>query len=210
MADYLPKKEQDLIAWANNFVTVAMANLVALGLTASDLNTVSGGVADMSANLDTIHALKTQLEAQTVDKNENRHILESSARGLVKTIQANPGVSDSLKVRLGLPVASGVRDHSAPITPASLLATPHADGTNIVQWHRNGNKPTTAFVVLAKPVTGTGGTVTDDEWTIVGATMGSRFKHTGQTPGAPMAYRVLASRAGRNSNPTSAVTVYYP
>ena len=204
----LPTKDQALIAWANNFVTVATANLATLGLTASDLNTLAGGGADLSTNLDTLHSLKQQTASTYTERDSNKKLINSSARGLIKRVEAAPGVSDTLKTLLGIPVPSGIVNRTPPVTPASLLATPHADGFNALKWHPAGNKPSTTYVILAKPVTSPTSATTEDGWAMVGTTTRSAFKHMGVTPGAPMAYRVMASRAENISNPSLPATVY--
>lgn len=208
MKSSLPRNDQDLLAWTNNFVTVATANLAALGLTMADLTPLSGGAVDLTANVDTIHSLKAQIAGQYTDKATNKSFIYDSARPLVRRISAMPNIPDSLKTQLGIPVPSGIINRTPPVTPASLLATPHADGFNTLKWHNAGNKPTTQYLVLAKPVSTLSAATADDGWTIVGSTTRTAFKHTGVAPGAPMAYRVMAARAGNLSNPSLPATVY--
>jgi hypothetical protein len=208
MSNFLPDKDRDLVAWANNFITVATANLDALGLLSSDLTGLVGGAADMGTDLDTMTGLKAQFEAQVADKNDTRSFLESSARTLAKRIQAKGGVSTSLKVALGINANTGTRNRTAPVQPATLVATPQADGTNALHWNKAGNKQNTQYAVLAKSLTEGASVTADTDWTMVGLTTASRFKHNGVTPGSPMAYKVMAVRAGNSSLPSLPVTVY--
>jgi hypothetical protein len=206
--ELLPTNDEKLLAWTNNFVTVATANLATLGIAASDLNGLAGGAADLSTNVDTLHSLKQQTASQYTDKTANKGIINSNARSLIKRVDGAPGVSDALKTLLGIPVPSGIVNRTPPVTPASLLATPHADGVNTLKWSTAGNKSATTYLILSKPITAPGSAATDDGWAIIGSTTRSAFKHFGVTPGAPMAYRVMASRADNVSNPSLPATVY--
>lgn len=208
MRDYLPTKDRDLQAWLVNFLAVAGANLETLGLTSADLSSLSGDTSDMGTSLTAITALKAQLEGEVADKNGFSRSAQSEARGLVKRIQATVGVPDSLKLSLGINPGTGVRTHNPPVQPAALLATPQADGTNSLKWHKMGNKATTQFVVYAKPLTGGVSVSTDTGWTMVGQTTRAAFQHRGVTPGVPMAYKVQAMRADLASEPSLPATVY--
>jgi hypothetical protein len=195
-----------LLDWVN-IVTVATANLATLGLTSSDISGLQGGGSDLSANVDAVHGLKAQIAAQYSDKTANKQYIGDAARLMIKKIDGTPTVPDSLKIQLGIPVPSGIINRTPPVTPASLLATPYADGFNALKWHNAGNKPTTQYLVLAKPVATPSNALMDDGWAIVGTTTRAAFTHMGVTPGAPMAYRVMAARAGNISNPSLPATV---
>ena len=129
-------------------------------------------------------------------------------RPLVRRIQNNPGVSDSLKAQLGINVQAPVRNKTAPIMPAAVQATPHAVGVNALKWSRTGNKTTTQYVILAKTLTGDARATDDTGWSIVGQTTRAKFVHAGVTPGVPMAYKVMAARADQSSLPSLPATVY--
>lgn len=208
MSNYLPDKDKDLEAWLENFEGVAGDNLIALGLVAADLTDLSANTAGLSSGLSNIIDLKAQLERAVAEKDGFRRSAESEVRGIVKRIQAKPGVPDGLKVQLGINVKSPVINRTPPVQPAALLATPQADGTNTLKWHKNGNKTTTQYVVLAKTLTNGVSVSSDADWTMVGLTTKAVFQHQGVTPGVPMAYKVMAARAGLSSQPSLPATVY--
>jgi len=48
------------------------------------------------------------------------------------------------------------------------------------------------------------------EWIFVGNTTKTKYEHTGQTPGVTIYYRITATRADMESEPSQTVSVYAP
>lgn len=201
MYSYLPTKDADLEDWVGNFLTVAAANETALGIAAADLAPIT---ADNTAYVNAIASVtttKTAAKAATHSKDVAHKTLTHDVRLLVKRIQAHPGVSSTLKVSLGINPDNGTRTTTPPVTPKDLKANGSSLGVNSIAWNKNGNIPTTQFVIEAKKPA-------DTTWNIVGQTTRSKFDHTGQTPGVKLEYRIIAARADKASVPSLSVTVY--
>lgn len=201
MSNYLPANDLALQAWLNNFKTVADANAAALGLSTAELGLLDADVPAFVTSLSTLETRKRALESAVIAKDTQRIATVAVVRGLVKRIQANAAVPDTLKRSLGISVPSSVRTKTAPTTPADVMVQPYASGLNLLRWNKNGNKPTTQYMVECKPAVG-------GAWQFVGQTTATKFPHTGQTPGQAQMYRAIAQRSGMTSAPSEAVMVY--
>lgn len=208
MPDYLPNKELDLQVWLNNFTTVAATNTTTLGITTAQIAVIQDDSTEFGDDLTLLAAAKAAYEGALQAKITARRQTESDVRALVRHIQNNPGVSDSLKAQLGINVPNPVRNKTAPVMPVEVQAIPEATGVNTLKWSKAGNKTTTQYVILAKTLTN-GARVSDETgWNIVGQTTRAKFAHAGVTPGVPMAYKVMAARADQASLPSLPATVY--
>jgi hypothetical protein len=80
MANYFPTKDADFIAWLANFLTVANANLVPLGLIAGDLTPITALQPTYSTNLNDVEAKKAALASavDTKDATKDSIILQQS------------------------------------------------------------------------------------------------------------------------------------
>lgn len=208
MADYMPAPERELVTWVNNFLAVAGDNAAALGLSAADLADLAPKRDAFSDDINEAAAARARFESAVTVKETSRQEMQGDVRALVRRIQAHPGVSDALKRQLGVSVPSPVRNHTPPVPPADVQVMPAPNGVNSLKWSKAGNKSTTQYIVLAKSLTRGAGADADAGWEMVGQTTRSRFQHGGNTPGVPMAYKVLAARANQASLPSLPVTVY--
>ena len=201
MQDYLPKKKGDLNAWTTNFITVVTANMTTIGLTSADKEALSVAQTAFGAAIGSVETAKGALKAAVQAEKTSTKTLTGLIRGDVRRIQANPAVTPTLKGQLRINPRTTPRNHTAPVTPTGLTVDGYANGVNSLRWNRAGNKPSAVFQIQAKI-----GTATD--FVGVGNATAAKFDHSGQTPGVKIVYRVVATRAGMNSDPSSAVTVY--
>ena len=199
--NYIPTIEQNRVAWFNNFVTVATANVTLLAFTPADMTALSGGVGGYNTAVNISTTARTAYHAATKSKITANKTATATVRGLVRRVQSNPAVTPGLKVQLQINPKTTPRTKTAPVTPTNLLATPDADGTNTLTWSGNGNKRNTTYIIEAMIGSATNFVYVDD-------TTAQRFAHTGQTPGVTVVYRVTASRAKMKSAPSQTAAVY--
>lgn len=208
MSDYLPTKDLELQQWLANFITVAGTNETALGLDGYNLSQMLADQTQFNNAFAGINPAKLALTAAAKTKDVAHKTVTANIRALVKKIQGTPDIPDALKLQLGINASTGARTNTPPVTPATLVATPLAIGTNVLEWKRMGNKPNTQYVVYSKPITPATNLDAETGWIMVGQTTRSRFDHTDVTPGQPLAYRIVAARAQQKSAATAPVTVY--
>ena len=199
--DYLPSAGAEFQLWLANFVTVAGANVAALGLLPADITALSGAQATFSGNLGQMKAMQASAKSAVANKDTSRKTVNNQVRSIVRRIQSNPAVTVALKNQLVINPRNKPKTHTPPAQPTSLLASPDSSGVNSLAWNRSGNKPTTTFVIEA--MTGTATTFEQ-----IGVTTKTKFDHTGQTPGVKVTCRVTAERADMSSLPSQSVTVY--
>ena len=144
---YLPTKDSDLQYWATNFLTVANANLPALGLVAADLTGITADKTSLDTSITNNKAKQAEAKAAADSKKSSRKKFETTARLLVRKIQANPSVTSDLKKKLGITAKDTNPTPINPIAPKDLLANPNANGTNKLSWDRNGNPQGTIFII---------------------------------------------------------------
>lgn len=198
---YLPAKDSDLQYWATNFLTVANANLPALGLVAADLTGITADKTSLDTSITNNKAKQAEAKAAADSKKTSRKKFETTARLLVRKIQANPSITSDLKKKLGITAKDTNPTPINPIAPKDLLANPNANGTNKLSWDRNGNPQGTIFIIEAQEQPGM-------PWAFVGTTTKSVYEHTNQTPGKTLYYRVRAQRTDVTSEPSNDAVVY--
>lgn len=116
MADYIPGPDANFQSWQDNFLTYAMANLAALGITAADLAPLvaaqSTWLTDFPAHVAAANAAKAAKQA----KDEARSGFVALIRPLVRRLQASEVVSDAEKAALGITVAQSPSPIGPPTT----------------------------------------------------------------------------------------------
>lgn len=199
--DYLPVKDADFLAWANNFLDVANAHHGELGITPTDLDPVEAEKSTFDATIVDNTTKQAAAKAATNKKNTHKKTLASKVRIVVRKIQANPNVPSELKAQLGINTGENPPNPSEPITPFDLVAVPNASGVNKLQWDRAGNVFGTTFIIECQKE---GSTV----WDFVDVTTKTTYEHHNQVPGRRIFYRVKAKRGNFVSDPSNVAVVY--
>jgi len=199
--DYIPTQDLDYQVWLANFVTVANANLLALGLVAGDMTPVTTAKTPFDTAIPDVVTKKAALDTAVQNKDTARKNSVASVRTVVRKIQANPAVPNSLKAQLGITVRDGIPTPVTPIPPTDLVARGLDTGTNVLVWKRNGNKASIQFVIEAKIGTSTA-------WTLIDVTTATKYAHVFQQPGVKAIYRVRARRGTVVSDPSNEAVVY--
>lgn len=201
MPDYIPKPDQEAVAYLDTLITALEANEVAYG-----------GVADDFASLRTLHTAfedalnvsntkKGEAQIAVANKDAARLDLEAAVRPEVAQIQVNPAVLDADRVTAGIPIRDTVRTFSNPITPTDLVAVADAAGTNTLKWDDAGNATGIQYVVEGKVGAAAG-------FSTVDVVTARTYRHTGQTPGVKVEYRIRARRGNAISDPSNVAVVY--
>ena len=198
--DFLPDSDAALLQWLTTFLSVANANLTTLGLVASDLTFLTADNANLTNQLTTVDTNKKALKSSVATKNTTHKRIANNVRILVRKIQGNSGVNAPLKDALGINPRNNKPSPLTPVAPANLTASGTDNGDNLLQWKRNGNHPTTVFLVEAQ--------IGNGPFVQVGAPTATKFTHTGQTPGTEITYRIRARRRTLISSPSNTATLY--
>lgn len=199
-ADYMPTKEGDLVPWTENFITVANANLAALGLTAPDITAITTNKSNYSTGLNNAIAKQADAKGATDNKNEKKSVLQDNIRALAKQIQGKPGVPDSLKVQLGIKSANPTPPSPNPVPPIDLSSETIAGSAVRLKWNRNGNSQTTIFMLEASAFT-------DKDFVIVDSTTKTTIDTTFRIPSGATFFRVKAKKNDQTSDPSNVVAV---
>lgn len=196
----LPKNDAELSQWLGNFITVANANLPALGLIAADVSVLQTLKNELDAK---ITADTTAREAASAASEAKQAAVKSAMTGATpraKMILANPAVPAALKEQLGLKLPKP-RANTPPTTPVAVTVLASPNGVNAVSWSAGTNIRTTQYLVQQKRSQ-------NGAWTIVGATTKQRFEHKVQVPGRHVLYRVIAQRGDVESAPSVEAVAY--
>lgn len=198
--DYIPKKDTIYRDWLANFLTVANANLAALGLTDTDLKPLQMDKPIYDDAITNAETLQAQAKAATEKKNTVRKSSETKARAIVKRIQAKLDVPPNLKKQLQITVpGDSPAPPTVPYTPKNLLVNVVGIGANELKWERNGNIPSIIFIVEA---------LTDEakDYVQIFSTTKTSYTHTGIPSGTKISYRVKALH-GEIPSPYSNIAV---
>jgi hypothetical protein len=200
MANYFPAKDADFIAWLANFLVVANANLVPLGIIAGDLTPISTLQPTYSTNLNDVEAKKAALASAVDTKDATKDAIIQKLRIVVNKIQANPAVAPALKSQLGISTHEGGHYPQHPIPPSELLAELLPDGSIELDWSRNGNSPGTQFVIEYSIPPNT-------QWILLNVITKTSYVHSGHPVGLPIQYLVKARKGDETSGPSNIAVV---
>lgn len=117
MSDYIPDTEVEYEVWLDNLITYATANLAELRLTADDLSELQESRNAWQEAIASYRAAQALADIAQQTRIDKRRLTKSQARILVQQLQADPELTDSQRVGLGIPVRSTNRNLvPAPVT----------------------------------------------------------------------------------------------
>jgi hypothetical protein len=201
MANLFPPNDNDFSNGLGNFLTVAAANLVALGLTAADITAGNDAKTDIDAKIADATAAKEAAKSSTGAKAVSRKSGDAVLRALIKKVEATPDVPVALILDLGMSVRDSKPTPVHPSTPTALYVIGSDTGVNNLKWNRNGNKSGTMYIIEAR-------VGESAVWQFVNATTRPDYEDAGRTPGQKVAYRVKAKRPAGESQYSNVATVY--
>lgn len=115
-ADYIPSRDSELDTWLLNFKTLIAANPTNYGLVAGDATAITNGFNSWHTAYLAATNPTTRTHATVTTKNEQKGIVVALVRAYAATIRVNHGVSDELKIGLGLHIAD---TQPSPVPPPS-------------------------------------------------------------------------------------------
>ncbi len=99
---YFPANDQQYSQWLDNFVTVLALNAATVGLVPDDLEPIETAKDSFAAKLADYTQKRQYAKAACAAKDTERRVSEEILRPLVKRINGHPGMTDQLRVMLGL------------------------------------------------------------------------------------------------------------
>jgi len=106
---YIPRGDNEFLAWVNNFITYASAHLVELGLTAGDTMPIGNAHMSFSEAMTANVAAQQAAQSARQAKDDRRDDLESLIRQLVRQLQASADVDDTERAALGITVPDTIK-----------------------------------------------------------------------------------------------------
>jgi len=120
MANYLPTREPNLVAWSNNFSTLISATPTAFGLVAAQATAYAALNTAFVTAYNTIKNNTTRSPANIITKNLAKKNLIASARSLAGIVQKYPSITNAQRSELGLTVPSTPTPIPAPSSAPAL------------------------------------------------------------------------------------------
>lgn len=108
---YIPSKEADLAAWADNFSALITAAPTTYGLIAGDATAIAAVVDPFLAAYAVITVPATRTMVTVATKNDTKFAMLAVVRSYAQRVVTNPGVDPGDKIALGLNL------HGTPPTP---------------------------------------------------------------------------------------------
>ncbi len=102
MADFIPRRDSELVTWANQFAHNLASDPEAFGITLLQSDEVSAAVADFTQAFAIRSSASTGTRVSVTTKNDQRAKMKRIIRTIVRIIQANPNVTSPQKSRLGI------------------------------------------------------------------------------------------------------------
>jgi hypothetical protein len=119
---YLPSREEDLIAWIQNYLDLIQATPAAFGLQPGDATLIASLLATAIAALAAARNPSTATEVATAQKDAAFAAVISAVRNQVRRVQGTPTVTPAQKLSLGINVKSGPTPTPPPVTKPVLSA----------------------------------------------------------------------------------------
>lgn len=120
---------------------------------------------------------------------------------LKRTMKANPNFTPDKYIAFGFDADDLTPSVIVPQTPADLSVEGFSNGTNELKFNGNGNKTGTVYVIEAR----TGDAA---NYSIIGTTKKTTYRHTGQKPGVKIVYRIRAQRGEQFSEYSNEAVIY--
>ena len=201
MGDYLPRKDMEFQEWLSNFLSVTKENSSLIGVSSEDLKSLAESHSQLINALESVEITRTAYLQATQIKETVRNAANAEARSVVRRVQANPRVTSALKSKLNITVRE-IRAPQVPLTaPTKLVAVGYDNGQHDLRWQRSGNPVNAHYIIESK-------VGTDLNWTKLDVVTATKYRHTGQSPGVKIVYRIIARRSGKLSTPSNEFTLY--
>jgi len=198
---FYPDNAGEFIAWLENFIQVAQANMAELGLVADDITELENLRSDLTEKLNAKVAKREASVAATTDFNLTHKSAKEKVGGFNQFFKSKKNVTSVLLEALGLNANDANLTPIVPVAPSDLVVEGRSNGINYLKFNRNGNKSTVNFVIESK---------TGDEtaYKFVTVTKKTRFQHKNQTPGVRVFYRVKAVNGDFETEFSNEAVVY--
>jgi len=157
-------------------------------------NTLTTEIADQAAK-------QSAAKAATQKLGQTRKDGDKLVSLVKKTMKSNAKFTTDKYVDLGFDADDLTPSAIAPQTPLDLSVKGFSNGTNELKFKRNANKATTVFIIEAK----TGDAA---NYSIIGTTTKTVFRHTGQKPGLKILYRIRAQNGDQFSEYSNEAVIY--
>ena len=136
---------------------------------------------------------------------DNRLTAQGNVEGVVaeiaRQVYANPAVSSTMIVALGLTPRSDSRAKIVPQTPTEVTASVRPNESILVRFKRNGNPQGVVFQIEA---------MVDGVWESAAITTAAKVELAGFSVGTAVAFRVVAQKNGQSAPPSASATAYGP
>jgi hypothetical protein len=136
MADFIPAADEDFSVFINNFVNYVTTNAANLGVPPATATALGNGLLVWTDSLAAHDTAQIAATSARTTKDSARDALTIITRTTVRSIQANPTVTDEVRMLMGLPVREDTR--ARPPVPttrpvAQIDASQRLQHT--IHWH---------------------------------------------------------------------------
>ncbi|HEX3356177.1 MAG TPA: hypothetical protein VHS31_04265 [Tepidisphaeraceae bacterium] len=138
---YIPDRQQDLAAWANNFAARISEEPYRYGLTPADAATIAGVCGDYTAALTAASDPATRATPAVAGKDSARAAMLGALRPYAQQIRGNLGVSNDDKAALGLNLPNAKRSAIPPPVTQPLMTLIGATPGSITARFADSNTP---------------------------------------------------------------------
>lgn len=185
----------------NEILAKADGNAAEYFLTQSQLDELKTVRSTITTDITDQATKQAAAKAATSKLGQTRKNADKLVSLVKRTMKANAGFTSDKYVDLGFDADDLTLTVSVPQTPLDLSVKGFSNGTNELKYKRNGNKATTIFIIEAK--------IGDAaNYSIIGTTTKTNFRHTGQKPGLKILYRVRAQNADQYSEYSNEAVIY--
>lgn len=112
-SDYIPTRDTEFLAWAQNFVNYVNTHEAELGIEPDQTVNLTPRLTAFSATMSANTAAADAARGAKQDKDIAREQLEDTVRVLVRQLQASPMVDDGERAAMGITVKDAIRTMAA-------------------------------------------------------------------------------------------------
>jgi hypothetical protein len=194
-------RDADLVAALQQILPIVSAQKTTLNMTAQQVTDLTNLANGYIAQYGAMNTARAAAKSATASKDTSRRTMANSLYSYVKQWRANPAVSDALLAQLlCAPRNNGGGSSTTPNMPTDLTAFANGLGDIQLKWKPNGNKSRTVYLIQTRSSAA-------GAWTTIDAVTKTSYE-TSATPGEYIAFRLIATRGGKASNPSISVSLW--
>ncbi len=165
------------------------------------VNQIKSAGTELDSDISDQTAKQAAAKAATTKLGQTRKNADKLVSLLKRTMKSNAAFTSDKYVEFGFDADDLTPSAVVLQAPQNLTVKGFSNGTNELKFDRNGNKTGTVFIIEGK-------VGESANYSIIGTTTKTSYRHAGQKPGVKIVYRIRAQRGEQFSEYGNEAVIY--